>query len=115
MNIKRSPEWKAARAEWTAARAAEARARFTARVADVLNPPKPPKPPEPPRCLICHRFMPDGWVKLGPTHDAVCPSCAAAPLREPRGWGGYAGHCPDVSGGDSGWDDAVRLCEERGL
>jgi hypothetical protein len=105
VNVKRTPEEKAAKA-------AAARARFLARVADVLN---PPKPPEPPRCLICHRLMPDGWVKPGPEHDAVCPSCAAAPLREPRGWGGYAGHCPDVSGGDSGWDYAVRLCEERGL
>lgn len=106
MNVKRSPEWKAARA-------VEARARFLARVADVLN---PPKPPEPPRCLICHRLMPDGWVKLGPTHDAVCPACDAVPLRAPpRGWGGYACRCEDLSGGDSGWDNVVRLCEERGL
>lgn len=99
MNVKRSPEWKAARA-------VEARARFLARVAYVLN------PPEPPRCLICHRLMPDGWVKPGPMHDTVCPACDAAPLREPRGWGGYACHCEDLSGGDSGWDNVVRIMED---
>ena len=103
MNVKRSPEEKAARA-------AAARAGFPARAARLTH---PPRPPEPERCLICKRLMPPEWLRQSPQDDPVCPACDARPLRRLTGWAGYAGHCPDVSGDDSGWDNIVRIMEEQ--
>ena len=64
-------------------------------------------------CLVCKRPMPPWWTRSSPHDDAVCPECDARPLRPRTGWAGYAGQCPDVSGGDSGWDNIVRMMEDN--
>lgn len=64
-------------------------------------------------CLICKRPMPQEWVRADATDDPVCPSCSASPIRAHVGWGGYAGEYPDISGGDSGWDNIVRSMEDN--
>ena len=65
------------------------------------------------RCLVCKKPMPPGWTRKDSFDgDTVCDECRARPVRQLTGWGGYAGHCPDVSGGDSGWDIIVRRMED---
>lgn len=90
------------------------RERIRLRVEEYRKAHAPPAPlPPAERCLICRRPMPPWWARSSPQDDAVCPECDARQLRPHTGWAGYAGQCPDVSGGDSGWDNIVRMMEDQ--